>query len=163
MENINEIINLIPKGKNDSLLYSYSLLVKDLNISAADKYHTVKKAYQKTNKQEHLSRHYKELLNKTGKNYYYVLCNTASDANTPYKQRCSAVYDAVDVLKDIKYSMSYKCRARIELLNALEKLQQRQNDAKGMQKTFLLRRKYINHLNNINRLFPNPADEYYYR
>lgn len=50
--------------------------------------------------------------------------------------------------------MSYKCRARIELLNALEKLQQRQNDAKGMQKTFLLRRKYINHLNNINRLFP---------
>uniref|UniRef100_UPI004024E691 hypothetical protein n=1 Tax=Candidatus Scatocola faecipullorum TaxID=2840917 RepID=UPI004024E691 len=163
LENINEIINLIPKGKNDSLLYSYSLLVKDLNISAADKYHTVKKAYQKTNKQEHLSRHYKELLNKTGKNYYYVLCNTASDANTPYNQRCSAVYDAVDVLKDIKYSMSYKCRARIELLNALEKLQQRQNDAKGMQKTFLLRRKYINHLNNINRLFPNPADEYYYR
>lgn len=157
LENINEIINLIPKGKNDSLLYSYSLLVKDLNISAADKYHTVKKAYQKTNKQEHLSRHYKELLNKTGKNYYYVLCNTASDANTPYKQRCSAVYDAVDVLKDIKYSMSYKCRARIELLNALEKLQQRQNDAKGMQKTFLLRRKYINHLNNINRLFPNPC------
>lgn len=103
------------------------------------------------------------MLNKTGKNYYYVLCNTASDANTPYKQRCSAVYDAVDVLKDIKYSMSYKCRARIELLNALEKLQQRQNDTKGMQKTFLLRRKYINHLNNINRLFPNPADEYYYR
>ena len=93
-----------------------------------------------------------------------MYCAIRPQMQTPLTNSVAAPFTMRSMsLKDIKYSMSYKCRARIELLNALEKLQQRQNDAKGMQKTFLLRRKYINHLNNINRLFPNPADEYYYR
>ena len=163
LDNIRETVNLIPKGKNDSLLYTYSLLVGDLNVSAADKYHLVKKAYQKTNKTGHYPRAYKELLGKTAKNYYQVLYETAANRNMPYHQRCDAVYEAVDVIKDLDYSMSHKCRARIELLDRLEKLQQWQSDYKGIAKTAGLRQKYANHLNNIGRLFPNHKDEHFYR
>ncbi len=163
LENIKEIINLNPKGKNDSLLYSYSLLTYELNAPAADKYHIIKSAYQKTNKNGHLTQNYKEMLSKTGFSYYQVLYNTAADRNTPYTQRCDAVYEAVDVIKDLDYSMSQKCRARISLLTSLEKLQHQQNDFKGVQKTFQLRQKYANHLDNIIRLFPNRKDEQLYR
>ena len=74
------------------------------------------------------------MLSKTGFSYYQVLYNTAADRNTPYTQRCDAVYEAVDVIKDLDYSMSHKCRARISLLTSLEKLQHQQNDFKGIQK-----------------------------
>lgn len=163
LENIKEIVNLAPKGKNDSLLYSYSLLVCDLNVPAADKYYTIKKAYQKTNKSGYLPQNYKEMLGKVGFNYYQVLYNTAANKNASYEQRCDAVYEAVEVIKDLNYSMSHKCRARIELLDKLERLQQGEHDFKGIGKTARLRQKYVNHLNNIGRLFPNRKDEHLYR
>jgi len=162
-DNIKELINLIPKGKNDSALYNYSLILQDLNIPVSDKYLAIKKAYRKTNKDTHFAPRYKELLNKTARRYYQVLYNTATQADTPYHERCHAVYEAVEVLKDVDYSMSHKCRARIELLDKLEWQQQQHNDRAGLQKTFLLRNKYVNHLNNIGRLFPNRSDEYLYR
>ena len=162
-ENIKEIITLLPKGTNDSALYSYSLIIKDLNIPAADKYLIIKKAYHKTNKNTHYPPRYKELLNKTGQTYYQVLHNTFNRDDTPYVQRCAAAYEAVNVINDLNGSISNKCRMKIELLDKVERLQQQHGDAQGIQKTSLLRRKYINHLNNIGHFFLSPKNDHYYR
>lgn len=153
---IQEIIRLTPKGENDSLLFNCSCILSDLDIGSGERYHTLKKAYKKTNKTGNYALHYKNLLNKSGQRYYQELTSKVWRDSVPYDQRCAAAYEAVNVINDLDYNVSRKCHLRIELLANLEKIQRRSNDVEGLQKTTDLKQKYTNQAFNISRLFTNP-------
>lgn len=160
---IQEIIRLTPKGENDSLLFNCSSILSDLDIGSRERYHTLKKAYQKTNKTGNYAPHYKDLLSKSGYRYYRELTNQARQESIPYEQRCAAVYEAVNVINDLDYSVSRKCNFKIELLSNLEKIQRQSNDTAGLKKTSELKHKYTNQAFNISRIFTNPQYAERYR
>ena len=164
LEALQNIIALSPDKTQDDLIYSCANQLMDLDITAADKYHTLKKAYQKTDKKSHTLPHLKDMLNKSAQTYYQILQNHLDNPNLDYEQRQQAALEAVHVANDFKASVSRKCYLKIDTLKKLHNLQIQHHDKAGIHHTTTLLCKYSQQIENIKSLLgTNQAQKDWYR
>lgn len=127
-ETLKELINELPKHQCDSTRYSLALKLNDLAIPIADKYHTVKRAQQKTHPQSHSQTHYTEMLAKLASQYYDFLMRTAQNRRNDYQTRNQAYETVLDVINDLALSKLKKNSYKLALLEQQTNLQREYGD-----------------------------------
>ena len=161
---LQNIIALTPEKTQNDLIYSCANQVIDLDISSSDKYHTIKKAYQKTDKKSHTIPHLKDMLGKSAQKYFKTLQKRLDNPQLDYEQRQQAALEAVHVANDLKTSVSHKCHLKINTLKQLHHLQILHQDKEGIRHTTTLLCKYSQQLENIKNLMgTNQAQKDWYR
>ena len=164
LETLQNIISLAPDKTQDDLIYSCANQVIDLDVPSSDKYHTIKKAYQKTDKKSHTIPHLKEMLGKSAKKYFQTLQKRLDNPQLDYEQRQQAALEAVHVANDFKTSVSRKCYLKIDTLKKLHHLQIQHQDKAGIHHTTTLLCKYSQQIENIKNLMgTNQAQKDWYR
>ena len=164
LDAIQNIIALAPEKAHDNLLFSCANQIIDLDITAQDKYRTIKQAYKKTDKKSHTIPHLKDLLSKSGQKYLFVLQNRLNNPQIDYNERQNAGYEAIQVSNDVKASVSKKCYWKLDILKQLYNLQCQHQDKDGMKKSGILLCKYAQQLENIKSLMgTNRAQKDWYR
>lgn len=142
-EHLKKIIELIPRRKNDALLYSAALNLQHLRVPAETRYEAIDLAYRKTSKDSVYDKTYHSMLNGLGDKYYWEIAEKLQSPQVNYEEKNQYGNRAFELINDFKISELQKCSYKIKLLDTMEKIQLKERDFPRANETSRRKQSFI--------------------